>query len=378
MRRQKLAGRVLGWMMIGMTVWLAGCADSKTPVATPVAEAPRLGPNQVRVKATSLPFIETKVVETTGDAHVVWVPGSLVLKEYFTTHVVSPVPGRVSQLHVLVGDHVRANDPLVILVSADAARIRSDYAQAQSAMALAQQNLRRHTEMVRKGVGVQVDLDLARANYQEAQWKLEAVKKEVDQLGPGHGEVVVLRAPRDGVVLQNDVSQGAFVDRDGGSLLKIGDPSALWVAAEVFESDLASVLVNASSDIEIPALDIQLKGEVKRVSSTVNTTTRRGTVFAEIEQQVSGLRAGMLARVGVHTKRPAGLSVPSNAVLVKEGGRAVVFVQSDNDETLFEARDVTLGQPSFGFIPVLDGLNEGDKVVIKGGLLLDGAANQLM
>lgn len=377
MRRQEWTGKVLGLMMVGMTAWLAGCAESKAPAPAPAPEVQRLAPNQVRVKAASLPFIETKVVETTGDAHVVWVPGSLVLKEYFTTHVVSPVPGRVSQLHVLVGDQVRANDPLVILVSSDAARIRSELAQAQGTVTLAQQNLRRQTEMVRKGVGVQVDLDLARAQHQEAQLRLEALKKEVDQLGPGHGEVVVLRAPRDGVVLQNDVSQGTFIDRDGGSLLKIGDPSALWVAAEVFESDLASVLVNASSDIEIPALDIQLKGEVKRVSSTVNTTTRRGTVFAEIDQQVSGLRAGMLARVGVHTKRPAGLSVPSNAVLVKEGGRSVVFVQTDED-TLFEARDVTLGQPSFGFIPVLEGLKEGDKVVVKGGLLLDGTANQLM
>jgi len=68
--------------------------------------------------------------------------------------------------------------------------------------------------------------------------------------------------------------------------------------------------------------------------------------------------------------------VPINAVLIKDGQRSIVFVQVA--ETTFEARTVMLGQPSNGFIPVLGGLNPGEKVVVKGGLLLDGSANQLL
>src|SRR5690606_2738794 len=67
MRRQEWTGKVLGLMMVGMTAWLAGCAENKAPAPAPAPapEVQRLAPNQVRVKAASLPFIETKVVETT-------------------------------------------------------------------------------------------------------------------------------------------------------------------------------------------------------------------------------------------------------------------------------------------------------------------------
>lgn len=84
----------------------------------------------------------------------------------------------------------------------------------------------------------------------------------------------------------------------------------------------------------------------------------------------------MLARAGIQSRATEGLSVPVTAVLIKDGQRSIVFVQvSDN---VFEARTVALGQPSNGYIPVLSGIRPGDKVVTKGSLLLDGAANQLL
>lgn len=45
---------------------------------------------------------------------------------------------------------------------------------------------------------------------------------------------------------------------------------------------------------------------------------------------------------------------------------------------MFEARDVRLGQPVRGVVPVLGGLSAQDRIVVRGGLLLDGAASQLM
>ena len=55
-------------------------------------------------------------------------------------------------------------------------------------------------------------------------------------------------------------------------------------------------------------------------------------------------------------------------------GFQAVFAQ---DRT-FEARTVQLGRPTRGMVPVISGLKPGEKIVVKGGLLLDGAANQLL
>ena len=48
------------------------------------------------------------------------------------------------------------------------------------------------------------------------------------------------------------------------------------------------------------------------------------------------------------------------------------------DDGVFEARNVTLGQPLRGMVPVQSGLKAGDKIVVRGGLLLDGAASQML
>jgi len=156
----------------------------------------------------------------------------------------------------------------------------------------------------------------------------------------------------------------------------VGDPNALWINADVFESDLSTIVQGASVQIVVPSLDRPLSGKVLRVGSSLNAQTRRGQVFITLDGSNPNLRAGMLARAGIQTRTAEGLSVPVTAVLIKDGERSIVFVQVA--DTVFEARTVVLGQPSNGYIPVLSGVQPGDKVVTKGGLLLDGAANQLL
>ena len=68
--------------------------------------------------------------------------------------------------------------------------------------------------------------------------------------------------------------------------------------------------------------------------------------------------------------------IPITAVLIKDESRSVVYVQRSDNE--FEARTVQLGRPTRGMVPVISGLKPGEKIVVKGGLLLDGAANQLL
>ena len=71
----------------------------------------------------------------------------------------------------------------------------------------------------------------------------------------------------------------------------------------------------------------------------------------------------------------AGLGIPTSSVLVKDGGRTVVFVQRD-PRTVVE-REVELGAPVAGRAPVLAGLLASDTIVTRGALLLDGQAEIL-
>ncbi len=76
------------------------------------------------------------------------------------------------------------------------------------------------------------------------------------------------------------------------------------------------------------------------------------------------------------TRADAGLTLPVNAVLIKDGKDPVVYVQKD--PLTFVRRRVVVAQPVEGRVQIVSGLSPGEKVVVRGALLLDGSADQLL
>ena len=93
-------------------------------------------------------------------------------------------------------------------------------------------------------------------------------------------------------------------------------------------------------------------------------------------KRVEGLQAGMLAQVALTAGSDAAIVVPVSAVLIKDGKRRVVYIEQP--EGNFAARDVVLGRNHEGRVAILKGLNPGDRVVVRGALLLDTQAELLL
>jgi cobalt-zinc-cadmium efflux system membrane fusion protein len=358
-------------------VSLAACSDKEPAApATPVAAASQpLQPGQVRVEPGSLKFLQTQVAGAQGGSQTVWMPARVAFRTEQVSEVVSPVSGRVTQLQAQIGDMVKAGAPLATLSSPDASRIRADYSNAQVELKVAQAEAQRQHLMFDKGVGVEVDLQLAEAKLQEARHNADTAARASSFLGNGGSDSIVLRAPRAGVVIARTATLGSAVTSDTGSLFTVGDPTALWITADVFDTELNSVKEGDAVQVQLGS-DASVPGKVLRVSAALDPQTRRAPVYITLDKPDPQMRAGMLARAGIETHAPQGLSVPVNAVLIKDGQHSIVFVQVS--ETVFQARPVDLGQPADGLIPVLKGINPGDKVVVKGALLLDGSAGQLL
>jgi len=129
--------------------------------------------------------------------------------------------------------------------------------------------------------------------------------------------------------------------------------------------------------VELPNQSTSLSAKLVQVGAVVNAESRRAPVQLGLTGALpEGLRAGMQARVGIVVERSAQMMVPMGAVLIKDENRSVVFVQTA--EHAFEMRDVKLGAPVRGWVPVVSGLNSGERIVVRGALLLDGAASQLL
>ena len=129
------------------------------------------------------------------------------------------------------------------------------------------------------------------------------------------------------------------------------------------------------ASITLPSVDTPLEGRVESIGTVVATGLRAAPVRIVLESPVPPLRPGMYGRAELQAF-DGDLTVPTESILIKDGKESVVYVQKD--ELTFERRTVTVGQHVGGRIQIVSGLAPGDRVVVRGTLLLDGAAEQLL
>lgn len=285
------------------------------------------------------------------------------------------VAGRVSKVHVQIGDRVKAGQPLVTLASAEAAQMRSDFARAKVELARAEYRYRRQEEMQRSGVGLEIERMEAESQLSQDRADFERARDALRLLGDGVAEEVIVRAPMDSTVLRAHVAAGAAVAA-GSALFDLGEPSSLWIIADVFERDLLLVEKGAKVSIELASLPQPITGHVVAESAAIQADMRRASIYIEPDDPKVPLRPGMYARVSIRAASPSSIVLPAEAVLIRDGKQTLVYVETA--EGVFEPRKVRVGQAREGMAPVLDGLSGGERVVVSGALLIDAEAAMLL
>jgi len=248
--------------------------------------------------------------------------------------------------------------------------------QANAKLTAAENLYRRQLAMIEKGVGLEVERQDAEARLQEARIEQRRAQQTADLLGAGAGGVVTVRAPSDGVVSSIRVAVGATVAPGGEPLLELGDPSHLQVVAQVTESDLNRVAPGQEAEVELPALSTRVGARVENVNPRVDAESRRVQVYLALAKHVDGLQAGMLAQIALRATGDSAIVIPVSAVLIKDGKRRVVYVEQPDGS--FAAREVRTGRNRDGQVAILEGLAAGDRVVVRGALLLDTQAELLL
>jgi len=331
----------------------------------------------VKVAPAAMRLLEIAPVQAPQSSQWLWSPARLEYPSGQLDSVASPAQARITAIHVQPGQAVKAGAALATLVSADALRMRHEVSAAQLAADTSRAELQRQQDMVARGVGTQTELRVAQARSKETAQELARARGTAALLGPDGGDRIVLRAPHAGVVAQHQASMGQLAEA-GAVLFAIGNPQSLGVVAEVFEADLPRLKAGVLAQVELSTQSAPVAARVQQIGAVVNAESRRAPVQLALtdKELPQGLRAGMQARVGIAMEHSPEMRVPIGAVLIQGESRNVVFVQTA--ENAFEARDVKLGQPVRGWVPVISGLKSGERIVVRGALLLDGAASQML
>ena len=174
-----------------------------------------------------------------------------------------------------------------------------------------------------------------------------------------------LRVPLNGVLTGVFVVNGQLVEA-GQKLMTLLDPSVVWVHADVFEADLASVQRSTRAVITSQTMpDLALNG--RRVALGVTQGEVPGAIEAwfEVPNPNGRLRVGALVDVGIEAGGAQLSLVVARSAVFEKDGRKLVFVHTAAER--FTAREVTLGT-SLGTCVVVTGeVAQGDRVVVSGG-----------
>lgn len=358
-------------------VLLVGCGGKPpepSPAAPPAVVALPDGSIQLAVAARA--FVHVAPATMGHGVAVLRAPARIAYRDGAIAQVGSPVVGRVTEIRVHVGDTVEIGDPLVVLRSPDAAATRAEIAADRAALENALAEAQRTRDLLVSGAASERERRAADLHVAELQIELTRARTQVAIVGRGAGGEVTLRAPFVGTVLSRRASVGMMVGgSDQAALVEIGDPAALGVTVDVFDRDAAQVIVGADVEITVPSMDEPLHGHVAYVAPVVTSGIRTVPVRVDLDPIPAGLRPGLFGRASV-TLVDAGIVLPASAVLVRDGDHSVVYVQTG--EGHYERRDVTVGASVEGHVYVQRGVAPGDRVVVEGALLLDGAADQLL
>ncbi len=346
------------------------CGMDLIPVAR--EETGELAANQLKLSETArkLAQVETVAVERRPAFREVRMVGEVAVDETREGTISAWIAGRIDRMMVdYNGAFVRKGQPIVSIYSPDLYTAQQELVRArQSATDRPSDITRRRLDAVRKKLKL-----------------LGLTEKQIDKLEAGGQPVthIVVTAPMSGIVLHRHVVTGDYV-KEGQAVYSVADLSRVWVEFNAYESDLPWIREGQRVQFTVKAHPGKIfTGSVAFVDPLLDPDTRTVRVRAEADNPdgllkpdmyVNGIVQARLNAQGVVIPTESDdqnpLVIPRSAPLIT-GRRAVVYVSSGDDAGLFEGREVVLGPRVDAGYVVLNGLQTGESVVVKGNFKID-------
>jgi Cu(I)/Ag(I) efflux system membrane fusion protein len=310
--------------------------------------------------------VKTEPVALRSLDRVVRAAGRVEVDERRLFAVAPKFEGWVERLHVNVtGQPVGRGQPLFEVYSPELVSAQREYQVAARGI----ESLRAAGPEAQAGMRGIADAALARLRN----WDISEEQLQALAAGGEPRRTLSFRSPAAGVVLTKKAVQGMRF-MPGETLYEVADVSAVWVVADVPEQDIALVRTGAQASLRLDAYPGRsFQATVSYVYPTLKAETRTIPVRLELANPGGLLKPAMYAQVELPVAGAGPVpTVPLSAV-IDSGSRRVVIV--DAGDGRFEPREVKLGARGEQHVAVLEGLAEGERVVVAGNFLIDSESN---
>ena len=278
------------------------------------------------------------------------------------------IMGWVDKLYVdYTGKIVRKDEPLLELYSPELVSTQEEYLQAiRYQKKLGESSIAE----ARQGADDLVESAKRRLLY----WDIPASEIRALERRDTPKKTMMFYSPVNGYVMDKMVFKGQSV-MAGMELYKIADLSTVWIIADIYQYELPWVKVGQKADIELSYMPgKKFRGTITYVYPMLSMETRTAKVRVEVRNTPAlEFKPEMFATVQIAS--PAALNavaVPEQAI-IHSGERNIAVIALGGG--YFDPREVKLGVTAEGYVQILDGVKEGEKIVVSSQFLIDSESN---
>ena len=209
-------------------------------------------------------------------------------------------------------------------------------------------------------------------------WKLSEKQIDAIETSGSVRENFPVYATVSGTVTEKMVQEGDYV-KQGQPLFKIANLNSIWAVFDAYENQIKNVAEGQKISITTNAYpEREFEAKVSFIDPVLNAATRTVEVRAVLDNKNDIFKPGMFVKGELETSTGTGqresiVTVPRSAVLWT-GERSLVYVKSLPNEPVFEMREVKLGRTTGDAYEVLEGLSNGEEIVVNGTFTVDAAA----
>ena len=384
-----IKSKALAALYTGLSIAsVAGCG-SRSDVDAAVADSTaRKNDSALVIPSEQRERIGVTVVAPSSFHEVVQTTGTVAYDGDQSTQILAPISGPVTQILVQPGTRVRRGQALAYVSSPDFAEAVADYRKARAIADNAKHVADLDAQLFKNDAIARRDLEQAQTDAVSAAADRDAALQRLQALGVDDSTLAaleagksagaargVIRSPIEGTLVERTITPGQLLEAGSTPCFTVADMSAMWVMANVFESDLASVHVGDAASVTTNASSEPFTGRVDNVAAFVDPNTKATAVRILVPNRDRLLKKDMYVNVGIRARdNSTGLLIPVSAVLRDEDNQPFVFIQDSAGR--YERRTVRLGSRIDERYDINQGLHAGDRVISQGGLFLQFAQSQ--
>ncbi|QEM06118.1 efflux RND transporter periplasmic adaptor subunit [Mucilaginibacter rubeus] len=318
--------------------------------------------NTIRLTASQIQLagILTDTVRDENVGNEKTLTGTVTTNENTAAELSARIAGRIQQLFVrTTSEKISVGQPIYSIYSEDLLEAEKEYL------------LAKQQQKVLHNPDVDYQQLISAAENKLQLWGLSPAQIR-NLAAPGKvSATTTILSKISGTVSEIAVHEGDYVT-EGMSILKTQALNSLWVEAQLYAGEAGNYKVNDQVSVSFPDLGGQvIAGKIEFINPELSDASKVDLIRISIPNPQDLIKPGMLAYITIGGTGNRSLAIPASAILT-DGKGSKVWVR--NTDGSFSPKMIITGSGNQTYLPIVSGLNPGDRVVTQGAYLLNSEA----